>query len=162
MNRNKKSLMVAAVITTLGSVGALGMQTANAAPDTSTDPMSSLVQKIADKFNVNSDDVQEVFDAQRTEMEATREQEMKDKLAQAVNGGKLTQDQANKITAKLAEMKANRDSMKDKTGDERHAAMKTARDELKKWAEDNNIPMEYLRLGGHRGGPAMGTKESDN
>jgi hypothetical protein len=142
----------------------LGVQTANAATDTSTDPMSGLVQKIADKFNLNKDEVQAVFDAQRTEMEAERTQEMKDRLAQAVKDGKLTQDQADKITAKLAEMKANREDLSGKTPEERHEAMKAARDEIKKWAEDNNIPMEYLRIvgGGHGGLHLRQSSESAN
>ena len=141
--------MIAAAVTTLGAVGALGMQTVNAATDPSTNPASGLVQKIADKFNLNQADVQSVFDAQRTEMEAARQQEMKDELAAAVSAGKLTQDQADKVTAKLAELKANRDSLKDKTPQERRDAIKAARDALQQWATDNNIPSEYLKFGGH-------------
>lgn len=157
---NKKSLMVAAAITTLGIGGAMGMQgVVNAATGTSSsDPMSSLVDKIADKFNLNKDDVQAVFDAQRTEMEAQRAQEVKDRIDQAVKDGKITQDQANKITAKLQEMRANRDAMKDKTAEERQRTRQEKRDDMKQWAQDNGISLDALKdiLGrpdGH-GGPA--------
>ena len=144
---NKKTLMVAAAITALGIGGAMGMQgVVNAATGTSSsDPMSSLVDKIASKFNLNKDDVQAVFDAQRTEMEAQRSQEVKDRIAQAVKDGKITQDQADKITAKLKEMQANRDAMKDKTEAERQQARQQNRDDIKQWAQDNGISLDTLK-----------------
>ena len=76
---------------------------------------------------------------------------MKDRLAQAVKDGKLTQAQADKITAKMAEMKTFMESQKDKTKEERKTAMEAKRDELKKWAEDNDIPEGYMPMG--HGGP---------
>lgn len=86
---SKRTLIIATTITTLAAVGAIGTQTANAAAVSSSDPTSNIVQKLTDKFTLNRDDVQSVFDAQRTEMEARREQETKDKLAQAVKDGEL-------------------------------------------------------------------------
>lgn len=84
---------------------------------------------------------------------------MADRLAQAVKDGKLTQDQADKITAKLKELKtqreAERDSMKDKTDEERKTAMEAKKTELEKWAKDNNIPLEYLRSLGGPGGHGL-------
>lgn len=164
---NKKTLMVAAAITTLGVGGAMGMQgVVNAATGTNpSSPRSGLVDKIASKFNLNKDDVQAVFDAQRTEMEAQRAQEVKDRIAQAVKDGKITQDQADKITAKFQEMQANRDAMKDKTAAERKQAMQQNRDDMKQWAQDNGISLDTLRsiLGKPHGGPAPDeTPESTN
>ena len=47
----------------------------------------------------------------------------------------------------------------DLTMEERHQAMEQQRDELEQWAEDNDIPLEYLHIGfgghGHHGGPGM-------
>lgn len=67
----KKLLLIA------GSVAGLGLATitgAALAQDTdTTDPWSNLVDKIAQRFNLNRDDVQQVFDEQKTEMEAQRE-----------------------------------------------------------------------------------------
>ncbi len=51
--------------------------------------------------------------------------------------------------------------MKDKTPEERRAAMEVKRTELEKWAKDNGIPIEYLRPGGGHhgpGGPGMGPR----
>ena len=74
--------------------------------------------------------------------------------------GKITQAQADLITAKHAELKTFMESLKDKTAAERMEAMKTKMDELKQWAEDNDIPLQYLHLGmkGPHGkfGPRMG------
>jgi hypothetical protein len=52
-------------------------------------------------------------------------------------------------------------SLKDKTHDERHEAMKAKRAELQTWATDNNIPAQYLRFAfGHGGkGHGMGPRE---
>ena len=51
------------------------------------------------------------------------------------------------LELKLAEIKANMDALKDKTPQERHAAIKQQRVDLTKWAQDNNIPMQYLKPG---------------
>jgi hypothetical protein len=121
-----------------------------------TGSSTSIVEKIASKFNLNKAEVQKVFDEERTVHEAEHQQAMKDRLAQAVKDGKLTQDQADKITAKQAEMKAYMDSLKDKTHEERHMAMESKRTELEQWAKDNNIPTEYLGKMGGRGGHGGG------
>ena len=49
--------------------------------------------------------------------------------------------------AKEQELKSYMDSIKDKSPQERHKLMKAKLDELKSWAKQNNIPMQYLRPG---------------
>ncbi len=147
----KKKLVVAAAATAIGLSAVLGVGLASAQSQSSG--QSTLVDQIAQKFNLNKNDVQKVFDDNRAEHEAKREQNMKARLDQAVKDGKLTQAQEDQILAKLQEMKTFMDSLKDKTPEERHAAMKTKHDELIQWAKDNNIPEQYVvRPGGHRGG----------
>lgn len=159
----KRHLAIAATAATIGIAG-LGAGAASAATNnsaTKTDPMSSLVDKIASKFNLNKTEVQQVFDEQRTAMETEREQTAKDRLAQLVKDGKLTQAQADAITAKRAELQkqreANKDSFKDKTEAERKAEMDKRKTELEAWAKQQGIDTKYLRLvmgGGHgHGGP---------
>lgn len=148
----KKNLLIAATAATL-SLGALVPVAAMAQSDTSTSS-SSIVDKIASKFNLNKADVQKVFDEEHATREAEREQKSKDELAALVKAGTLTQAQADKITAKRAEMKAdmeaNRDAMKDKTEAERKAAMDAKKAELDKWASDNGIDVKYV-MPGHGG-----------
>jgi hypothetical protein len=169
MNKKLVALGIAAAV---GTVGVTGVGVANAVTKNGTDPMSSLVDALASKFNLNKTDVQKVFDEQHATMEATHEQEVKDKLAQLVKDGKLTQAQVDKIIAKQAELKkereANKDSMKDKTREEMKSAMEAKRTALETWAKDNGIPTEYLRFvighGGHGhgpGGPGRGEMMSD-
>ena len=118
---------------------------------------SSLVDQLVSKFNLNKDDVQEVFDASHTEQENQAQNNQAEKLAAAVTDGKITQDQADKITAKLAEMKTerenNRDAMADKTEAEREESMELKKTELSTWAKENDIDISYLRMtngGQHR------------
>lgn len=151
----KRTLMVGGAVATIGiaSLGSAGLVSA-ATSSSADNPKQSLIDSIASKFKLNKDEVKKVFDENHAAREAEHEQKMTDSLAQAVKDGKLTQEQADKLTAKLKEMhdtrEANRDSMKDKSKEERRAARQAERDALKQWLRDNNIPEEF-------GGP-MGMK----
>lgn len=159
----KKQLAIAGVAAAIGLSG-IGAGVAHAATNssTNTDPMSSLVDKIATKFNLNKSDVQQVFDQQRTEMQAQQDQKVKDDLAQLVKDGKLTQAQSDAITAKRAELEktreANRTTMQSMSDTDRKAAMDKQKSELEAWANQQGIDTQYLRYvmghgpGGH-GGP---------
>lgn len=158
----KKHLAIAATAATIGLAG-LGAGVAHAATtdSTKTDRMSSLVDKIATKFNLNKTEVQQVFDTQKTEMQAERETQVKADIAKLVTDGKITQAQADAINTKRAELEktreANKDTMKNATKDERKAAMDEHKTDLEAWAKQNNIDSQYLRYvmgGGHgHGGP---------
>ena len=151
----KRTLMVGGAVATIGiaSLGSAGLVSA-ATSSSADNPKQSLIDSIASKFNLNKDEVKKVFDENHAAREAEHKQKMTDRLAQAVKDGALTQEQADKLTAKLQEMhdarEANRDSMKDKSKEERKAARQAERDAFKQWLRDNNIPEEF-------GGP-MGMK----
>ncbi len=142
--QTKKIVLAASAITVLGlsSLTALHANRAYAAPNS-----SSLIDRLVQRFNLNRDDVQAVMNEHHAEIMEGHEQGMKNRLAQIVKDGKITQAQADLITAKHAELKTFMESMEDKTMEERREAMKTKMDELKKWAQDNNIPSQYLRMG---------------
>ncbi len=146
------SLAVTAALITSAGVGITYAAESNASD---TNPMSNLVTAIADKFNLNATDVQAVFDEQRSQMEAEREQVFADRIAEAVTAGDLTQAQADLIQDKRNSIESLRDSLADGTETDRRAAMKSAMDDLQQWAIDNNIPREYVPMGGpqmgHRG-----------
>lgn len=152
MNQAKR--FVIAAIGAIGLTGAgvtLTQAAANPAVPGETH-MASLVQALAKKFNLNAGDIQAVFDENRQTMLAVHVQEAKDRLAQAVKDGKLTQTQADQIIAKQQELKTLMNSLQGKTHEEANAARKTAMDGLKAWATTNNIPQEYLRFGFGLGG----------
>lgn len=160
MKKPKISTLVAVTALALGiTTAGVGVMHA-AGTNSANNPMSNLVNAIAQKFNLNTADVQQVFDQQKQQMQAQRQQAEKDRLAQAVTDGKLTQDQADKITAKQQELQAQRQAdktaLQGKTPAERQAARKSEMDSLKQWAADNNIPLQYVQFGfggpsGHRG-----------
>lgn len=158
-----KRIISYAIVPLLG-VALIGGASVTLAASPSVDhskPMDAIVSAISAKFNLNSTEVQSVVDqamkAQRTEMEAKQEQNFADRLAKAVADKKLTQAQADLIKAKLAELKASRDSLEGKTPEERLSAMKEQMASLKKWATDNNIPQGYMMFGG----PEMGKGHKD-
>ena len=147
---NKKYLLyVILPVVAVATAGAIAIGSVSAASITGTsNPMSNLVNAIAAKFNLNPADVQQVFNDQRTQMQVKMQQKQTDRISQAVTDGKLTQDQANKIIAKKAELEVQaatfKASLQGKTKAEIQAAMKTQMDSLKQWATDNNIPLQYL------------------
>lgn len=149
----KKSLLIAASAATIGLASIAGVGLASASSHNGQD---GLVDKLVAKFHLNKSEVQSVFDAQRTENQAERQAEMKTRLETAVKDGKLTQAQADAITAHQASEQSFRDSLKDKTPEERQAAMKDHRASEQQWAKDNGIPAGFLRPDGMGHGPRGG------
>ena len=129
----KKSKLIGLSMTavTIGIVGLAGIASAQ----TSTNG-TSLVDKIATKFNLKKADVQAVFDANKSEKQAEHTADVSARLQSLVDKGTITADQKAKIEAKQAELKTERE------------AERTA---LQKWATDNGIDAKYL-MGGAMGG----------
>jgi hypothetical protein len=158
MKNIKRKYIVATAILIL-SVAVAGIGAAYAAEGVQgTNPMSDLVSAIASKFNLNVSDVQAVFDAQKTKMQAHRQQSFTDRINQAVTAGKLTQAQATAILSKKAELDALQTSLWGKTAQERAMAMQNFQASLKQWATDNNIPAGYMFFGVIGGGKMAGAR----
>ncbi len=125
----------------------------------------SIVTKIAEKFNLNQDEVRAVFDEEREARQADMQQRMEDRLTEAVKAGELTEAQKQAILTKHEEMQAEREanfeSMKSMTQEQRQAAMEAKRTELQTWAQSQGIDMKYLMMfgrGGHGGPGGFGGK----
>ncbi|MDB5166674.1 MAG: hypothetical protein JWM37_746 [Candidatus Saccharibacteria bacterium] len=154
----KRSLLVGATLASvavggIGSVGLVSAATTDSASGT------SIVDTIAAKFNLNKADVQAVFDEDRAAREAEREADQKQALADAVKAGKLTQAQSDHITSVLNEIKALRGDTDphDLSGTVKDQ-IKTKMDDLRTWADDNNVDEQYIRFGrGGHGGPRDGS-----
>lgn len=152
----KKPLIVAGVLSSVTLASLAGVSAVSAEASTSSD-RDSIISQIATKFNLQESEVKAVFEEERTARTAERTKAIEAILTQAVNDGKLTDEQKDKILAKRAELQseraANHDELKDKTAEERRTAMKTKRMELEKWATGNGISPEYIRyVFGHGGG----------
>ncbi|HTE58229.1 MAG TPA: hypothetical protein VK694_05795 [Verrucomicrobiae bacterium] len=158
----KKPLLIAGAIATIGVAStAVGVQ---AATSNSTG-QSSIADKIAQKFNLDRNEVQKVFEEDKATHEAERQTKLEEKLTQAVKDGKITEDQKTKIIAKIkelqADMEATHETMKDKTPQEHKALMEQKRTDIETWAKENNVPMEYLKVLHFKGGPGPDGSNSE-
>lgn len=156
MNIKHKLLLTAAAVVVSGGTMLSSTQVFAQGSTTDTNPMSSLAQRVADKFGLNKEEVQAVFAESRTEMTTKRQTQYEDRLSQLVADGKITDAQKQLIIAKNNELEASRQSKrassKDQTGDERKAAMESERAALEEWATQNGIDIQYLMSGkGGRG-----------
>ncbi len=159
---NKKIFLTGLTVAVLGA----GVLTSTQVfAQTSGDPMSSIVQKIADKFGLNKTDVQAVFDQDRADRKTAMEGKFESQLDQAVKDGKLTDAQKQLIISKRKELETTRQNqmqnMQGKSRDEIKAAMEAnratmeaERKSLEDWAKQNGIDVKYLMGGfGMHGGP---------
>lgn len=165
----RKSIIIPALAITIVGTGVLASNKIFAQSTVTANPMSTVVQKIADKFGLNTTDVQAVFDQDRTDRQAEMETKYENQLTQFVTDGKITEAQKQLILSKHKELEAARQTerqrMEGMTDDERKAAMEanrtkmeTERSALEEWASQNGIDMQYIMgFGMHGGhGPGMG------
>lgn len=159
MNKLTKKQMLAlgavSVISTgiIGAGGLLGITKVAAQDSTGDYPL--IIQNLVDRFGLNADDVETVF-------EETRDQRQSEYLNQYVEDGTITEDQKTQILAKHEEHRAAMDEINDQslTVEERRAALQALHDEMESWAEENGIPTEVLRPGrGGMGGFGEGREE---
>jgi hypothetical protein len=138
---------------------------AYATEEPNTNPMSQLVQKIADKFGLNKSDVQAVFDQDRADRKTAMEQKFETQLDQDVKDGKITEAQKQLIISKRKELETTRQNkmqnMQGKSKEEmktameaNKATMEAERKSLEDWAKQNGIDVKYVMGGfGMHGGP---------
>lgn len=151
---NKHKLITGLAAAAILAGGASTLPNALAAESSTTTPFSSLVVKIATKFNLNQSEVQAVFDdehaARKSEMQTKMKEKTEERLTEAVESGDLTQVQKDLITAKQAEAQTKMDEIQkiEDQGD-RQAAIAQYHADLTKWAADNDISARWLmRFGG--------------
>lgn len=162
-NMNKKITVSAITLAILGTSILGGAAVfAQGTDDSST----SIVQKISDKFGLKKEDVQAVFDQERSERRSTMEAKHEEQLAQYVKDGKITEAQKKLILEKRSEMEKNMkqslEALKNMTPDERKSQMEAKRTELEAWAKENGIDPTYLIGGMGRGGHRMMGKMNGN
>lgn len=145
---NKKMIIpVAAFATLVVIAGAVGVSKAD-----DDEKKNTLTQKLAERFNLNQGDVEDVFSQHRNERQNQRQINFEERLSQAVSSGKLTEEQKNLILKKKNELQSQRELFKDLSSDERREKIKGHREEMKKWAEENDINMEEFMFMGKKGG----------
>lgn len=141
----KKGLIVALAIGTLMTAGAMSIGQVKA-EEVQSQP---IWQRIAERFGLNQDEVQTVFDEERGQRREQMQGNREEKLSQAVSEGVISDDQKQALETKHEEMRQ-----------EREANREAHRAEMDQWFQDNGIDhqamMEYMggpgpRQGGGRG-----------
>lgn len=178
---SKKSKTIAATAFVLGvaavSAGTFNASTAFAETTNTgtteanrTAHITNLVNALAQKFNLNSTEVKTVVDTVMASEKATKQANhevrhdthLANRLAKAVTAGKITQAQSVLITAKIQETKTFMESIKNKTDAERKTAMTTFKTNIAAWATANNIPKEFVMMGGMKGMKGKGHGKFDS
>lgn len=152
----KKTMITVAAVGVL-SGGLVVATTAFAqTPANGQNGVPSLVQEIADKFHLNTSDVQAVFNQHRQEIMTQRETNYENYLQNLVSTGKITDAQKQLILNKhkelMSQLQSDKQDFKSLTPDQKRTKMQAAMKDLQSWAKQNNIPMQYLRPFG----PGMG------
>lgn len=159
----KKALIIALIVTLLTGAAVFGLGEVYA-QNTANQQLPTLVQMIAQKFGLNQNDVQSVFDQYRQERQTKMEANFEAKLDQLVKDGKITDAQKLLIIAKhkelLSQRGADKANFKNMTPTQRKDAIRQERQELQAWANQNGINLQYLFGGtGIRGGFLKGANQ---
>jgi hypothetical protein len=82
----KKPLLIVGAVTGIGLAGLAGLGVASAATSGGAGP-DGIIDKLVTKFNLDRGEVEAVFEEQRAEREAERQQKVEDRLSKAVEDG---------------------------------------------------------------------------
>lgn len=99
MNRTRQALLAGAGVLTIGAAG-LGLSATTSAlsgSSSTTDPQSSLIDKLVSKFHLKRSEVQAVFNADHAAHEKEMKTARETALKKALSDGKITQAQYNHI-----------------------------------------------------------------
>ncbi len=104
-----------------------------------------IIKNLAAKFKADPAEVEQVF-------EDTHDQMISSRLDKAVADGRITAEQKTLILNKMDEVQAKMDEINNQemTATERRDALENLHDELRDWADENDIPLMFL-MGNGRG-----------
>ena len=109
-----------------------------------------MVQRFIDKFGLDTNEVDAIMGEMQAERQGNRNNNMEERLNEAVEEGKMTYEQKAALQAKFEEMHSERESMQALTQEERRAIMGEHRNEMEQWAKDNGIDTS-LMFGSRKG-----------
>lgn len=144
MRTIKKIILPTLLLTGALAVGALGISKVSA-QDTGSYP--PVVQKLAERFGLDVDDVESVFEEERANRHAEMLTKFEDRLSEAVENGKITEAQKQAIIDKHEEMESRMEELRNLSPEERKTKMDAWHSELKAWAESQNIDLPFMEFG---------------
>jgi molecular chaperone DnaK (HSP70) len=104
-----------------------------------------IVQKIADRFNLDADEVEQVFDEDRDEQRAAMFAYFADRLDDLVDEERLTESQKNAILDKHEEVQNAMEEYGDLSKEERREKMQNIHNEFKVWLKNQGFEDGLLR-----------------
>jgi hypothetical protein len=152
---NKKIIIPVAALVLLGTT-VFGSTMLKVSAQDTANRRTSVIQKIASKFNLNEADIQSVFDQERTERQIEMKSFFEKNLSEKVANGSLTEAQKQLIIAKHDEIQVKHQTnepgeRQNMTSEERTAERElrqAEKTELETWATANGISIDDLMIGG--------------
>ncbi len=135
-------------ITAVAVFGICGIGIASVKAESGSLDYPPIIEKFAERFNLNLDEVKAFFDEMRQE----RGQEMQTRLGERPAFKELTDEQKEALAAKREELREEYDTLKGLSLEERQAKMEEKREETKAWAEENGIGFGFLNCFGGKFG----------
>jgi len=143
-----KKILTLSVIT-IAVLGLCGVAVVNAQAESGSGPFSIIIQKFVERFGLNPEEVQEVFDEVREE----RMQEMQARFEEKWSG-EMPEFGLPKCTQLTDEQKEALKVLREEYGDlkdfsleERQAKMQEMREKIEAWAEEQGIDLKCVRGG---------------
>ena len=134
---NRKKIMVTILI--LGVLMVTGILGAGVVIAQNSEKYPPIVQKFSQRFNLKSDDVKKVFNEVRDERYQEMQARYEEKLDEAVKEGKITKEQKATILKKETQIQ------------EKQKELMELQQELRDWAEENNVDLSIFGRGLGRG-----------
>jgi hypothetical protein len=155
MKINKK---IAIPLLTFAVVGVTAFSANQAFADTDLSTFPPMVQRLAEKFNLNADEVKTFLDEDRQTQQKEMLSEYETMLSEAVTNGELNEEQKALLLAKKVEQQAQMAARQPGQGNgpENREEMQAKRDEISQWAKDNGIDEKYLFMHGSNEGKGGG------
>ena len=145
------------VLLGLGALLLTGVLTTSAVRAQENSPGGGIAQRIAERFGLQTSDVQQVFDEVQTEHRQQMRSHQEERLNQLVEEGTITEEQKQALLEKRAEMQVDRGDCQILSPEERETSREQHQAEMKSWLEENGLDESIFSLMGRCGkGPGSG------
>ncbi|MAG11992.1 MAG: hypothetical protein CMI52_04280 [Parcubacteria group bacterium] len=169
MNNLLKKGIITATAATTAATGFLGTAAFAQEVEAPEVQRASIMERLAERFNLNLDEVktffQEIKQKRHDNKQEKRGEKIEERLRTAVANGDLTEEQAQRILAKLQELKSEkeglRDRLKEMTPEERREYLQSHKDRIQTWAEENGIDAKWLKRAKQRHHKYRKNKQGD-